>query len=78
MAFFRHGARTPLHPLPGTEPARWDNTALCASRLPEERAIRLTAIGGGDPPTSPANEKQVGPALRPWQRLNIRGREEMV
>lgn len=61
--FFRHGARTPLHPLPGVPDASWEEKELCRRALPDvERPMRITGLGGSFPPISNANEKQV----RPW------------
>eukprot|EP00730_Choanoeca_flexa_P012815 TRINITY_DN4646_c0_g1_i1.p1 TRINITY_DN4646_c0_g1~~TRINITY_DN4646_c0_g1_i1.p1 ORF type:complete len:430 (+),score=80.09 TRINITY_DN4646_c0_g1_i1:16-1305(+) len=59
QVFFRHGARTPIHHIPGehNKEASW-NISMCQELKDEERALRITNTEGGPRPISMLNEKQ--------------------
>ncbi|EDQ92412.1 uncharacterized protein MONBRDRAFT_30813 [Monosiga brevicollis MX1] len=59
QVFFRHGARTPIHSVPGNQnpSASWD-ADMCQSLPDLERTLRITDANGAPRPTNLANEKQ--------------------
>eukprot|EP01147_Barroeca_monosierra_P001568 gene1568-4716_t len=58
QAYFRHGARTPLHSLPGyAGEVHWDEK-MCNALPDTERALRITDVNNGPLPINPANLKQ--------------------
>ena len=57
--FFRHGARTPIHHLPGEEKEPLWSAPMCQSLPDLERTLRITGLDGGPRPISLTNERQV-------------------
>eukprot|EP00054_Salpingoeca_dolichothecata_P010782 m.59968 g.59968 ORF g.59968 m.59968 type:complete len:433 (-) comp19145_c0_seq1:50-1348(-) len=80
LVFFRHGARTPLHKLPGGkagEQPEWE-PSLCQP-LEEERPMQITGLSGGPRPLSDRDRKQISnllPGGAAVGQLTVQGRND--
>eukprot|EP00051_Salpingoeca_urceolata_P029067 m.6366 g.6366 ORF g.6366 m.6366 type:complete len:430 (+) comp2614_c0_seq1:61-1350(+) len=78
QAVFRHGARTPLHALPGVPEVIWE-AELCRRFPDRERALRITGLDGSPRPVGHMDAKQVRtflPGGCPMGSLTVQGRKE--